>query len=66
MIRKFLRKLFFQSISFSYQDLKNFEERFPGKCIVCSFHRFGYEMGYLNDVKPDKHLCLEKLPKEEE
>ena len=40
--------------------LDEFEERFPGKCPICSYHRFGLTHGYEKKLKPKKHYCPEK------
>ena len=37
-------------------DIEEFEEKFPGRCIICSYHRFGLQEGYVDPgTKPDKH-----------
>lgn len=28
--------------------VKDFEEKFPGKCMICSYHRFGVSHGYVS------------------
>lgn len=38
--------------------LADFCEQFPGKCPVCSFHRYGVSHGY-QPPKPDAHYCPE-------
>jgi len=38
--------------------LKEWNSKFPGKCIVCSYHKFGYNEGMTSDPIPPKHKCL--------
>lgn len=40
--------------------VKEFSEIFPGKCFICSYHRFGYEHGMTNKRKPEPHDCIDK------
>lgn len=35
-----------------------FRERFPGRCIICSYHRYGVQNGYTAGP-PDPHDCIE-------
>ena len=37
-----------------------FRQRFPGKCLICSFHAFGYANGHTSDPVPPPHQCNEK------
>lgn len=45
--------------------VKEFEEHFPEKCIICSYHRFGYAQGYTDDPQPPLHDCKENVGKTE-
>ena len=38
--------------------IKEWNEQFPGKCIVCSYHAFGYREGLTEDATPPPHECL--------
>jgi hypothetical protein len=48
------------------QTVAEFQEKFPGECMLCSYHRFGVREGY---VKPGtqvkEHDCIEKEKKDE-
>jgi len=37
--------------------IQDWETNFPNKCIVCSYHRYGYEHGMTADEQPPKHEC---------
>jgi hypothetical protein len=39
-----------------------FAQAFPGKCIVCAFHRFGLREGLTQEPTPAAHDCIEKQP----
>lgn len=34
-----------------------FAARFPGKCLICSYHRHGVSMGYTTDPIPPHECC---------
>jgi len=34
-----------------------FARDFPGVCIVCSFHRWGYQQGFERSPRPEWHDC---------
>ncbi len=41
-------------------DLAEFARRFPGRCMVCSYHRFGLHHGIVAPGTPvDPHHCVE-------
>ncbi|CAB4203410.1 hypothetical protein UFOVP1382_28 [uncultured Caudovirales phage] len=35
----------------------DFMKRFPGECMICSMHRFGYQEGYERVPTPPPHDC---------
>lgn len=40
------------------QMVAEFQELFPGRCMICSYHRYGVENGFT--VKPlEPHNCIE-------
>jgi len=40
------------------RTVEDFAQRFPGRCFVCSYHRFGLQEGCVRGpVKP--HDCIE-------
>ena len=40
--------------------LAEFREKFPGRCPVCSYHRYGRLNGYTSPTStPDKHECID-------
>jgi hypothetical protein len=55
----FLGKMFRRS---AQAMLMEFRQRFPGKCAVCAYHRWGINMGYeKKGTKPGDHgNCPEK------
>lgn len=36
-----------------------FRETFPGRCMICSHHQYGYTHGYEANPKPEPHYCIE-------
>lgn len=55
MLKSFINWLF------TTEDMaKEFEEKFPNKCMICSYHRFGYAQGYTDDPMPEPHDCIER------
>lgn len=40
--------------------LREFQERFPGRCPICSFHFWGFECGREKFREPPEHNCIEK------
>lgn len=55
---KNLRRAFFGP---SLEDIRDFIEKFPGRCPICSFHYYGVTHGLTNEALPKDHLCLEKI-----
>lgn len=43
--------------------LDDFTERFPNKCPICSYHRYGVSHGFEKNLKPPKHDCPERKSK---
>lgn len=42
------------------QMVAEFPVKFPGRCMICSYHRYGVEYGFT--VKPlEPHDCIEKV-----
>lgn len=39
---------------------REFASAFPGKCIVCAYHRFGLREGLTREPSPAPHDCIEK------
>lgn len=55
-----LRRRFFPTTSESAQDLcERFASRFPGRCLICSFHNYGFQNGMTNEPLPPTHTCIE-------
>jgi len=46
--------------------IKEWKKKFPRKCIICSYHKFGYEHGMTLDPNPPKHDCSYKKKKKTE
>ncbi len=43
--------------------MEDFEKHFPGKCIICSYQRYGYANGFTNNPMPPPHAnCPERDP----
>ena len=39
-----------------------FKEMFPGRCMICSMHRYGIEMGFEKyNTSVVEHFCIEKV-----
>jgi hypothetical protein len=34
-----------------------FHSKFPGRCMICSFHAWGYGNGMTNEPLPPVHKC---------
>jgi len=39
--------------------IEEFTDAFPGRCMICSYHRFGRQEGLTNEPLPPKHKCIE-------
>jgi hypothetical protein len=39
--------------------VSDFKTRFPNKCVICSYYRWGANNGF-NPSVPDEHECIEK------
>lgn len=37
-----------------------FREEFPGKCMICSFHRYGRDHGMTLEPEPAPHDCIDR------
>jgi hypothetical protein len=35
----------------------SFERLFPGECLICSYHRYGYQNGHELSPHPPQHDC---------
>ena len=54
------RRKYFPTLNESTEDMiGEFIARFPGKCIICSYHRFGYSHGMTAKPKPENHFCID-------
>lgn len=43
--------------------VEKFAHRFPGKCMICSFYRFGRNNGFHAErPEPEPHECIERRP----
>lgn len=43
--------------------IENFQKHFDGKCIICSYQRYGYANGFTDDPNPPFHdHCPEREP----
>lgn len=40
--------------------VREFRENFPGRCLICSYHHYGYVNGHTNEPKPEQHYCIEE------
>lgn len=59
-IKRKIREYLYRCVSLSEKDVKAFHEKFPNKCMICSFTRFGIEMGYLPEKEEaEPHNCIE-------
>jgi len=58
LIRRLIFKLMFKR---DIAMIEDFVGRFPGKCMICSYHRYGFTHGFipLGDPVPEHH-CIEK------
>jgi hypothetical protein len=54
----------FKAIALFFHPVKwidEFLKRFPGRCPVCSFHRYGLREGFVRPgEKPAPHKCAER------
>jgi hypothetical protein len=45
-----------------HRDLETkFRKAFPGRCHVCSYHRFSFEQGWVDAETPPAHRCEMRL-----
>ena len=58
MIR-FLKNLRRALFGCTAMDIREFMEKFPGRCPICSYHYYGLTHGLTNEALPEEHLCLE-------
>lgn len=42
--------------------VEEFAAKFPGRCMICSMHRFGRNNGYEQRPEPEPHDCIERIP----
>ena len=40
--------------------IKEYVKHFPGKCFICSYHRFGFSEGFTTNKHPEDHDCLDE------
>jgi len=52
-------KCFFSDPFGTKRMLDDFMERFPGRCPICSFHRYGFQEGHEKNPIPPFHNCIE-------
>lgn len=41
--------------------VEQFRQQFPGRCMICSYHRYGYDHGFEQSPTPPAHRCIERL-----
>lgn len=42
------------------EDVQRWQKYFPGRCLVCAYHRHGRSMGYVDFDEPvEPHHCIE-------
>lgn len=58
-LRRKIREILFKMIALNENDVMEFERKFPNKCMICSFYRYGCELGYLESDEPEWHICKE-------
>lgn len=39
---------------------EEFAERFPGRCLICFYHKYGFLHGHEDLPRPKPHHCIEK------
>lgn len=44
------------------RTLAEFQRRFPGRCPICSFHRYGLTTGATSEPVPEHRDCPELTP----
>lgn len=42
------------------RELTTFVELFPGRCPICSYHRWGYANAHTHEPRPAPHECPEE------
>jgi hypothetical protein len=40
--------------------LDDFVRRYPGRCPICSYHRYGPTHGHTSKAEPEPHDCIER------
>jgi hypothetical protein len=43
------------------ETAEEFARTFPGRCMICSYHQYGYGVHH-SDPLPPEHDCIEALP----
>jgi hypothetical protein len=41
------------------ETVREFMRKFPGRCLICSLHRYGFMHGFEKSRYPQKHDCIE-------
>ena len=41
------------------RTVARFVKLFPGKCMICSLHRYGVDHGMTRDPEPRAHECID-------
>jgi len=45
------------------EEVRVFAHTFPGRCLVCSYHRYGVDYGHVDPAeRPPAHVCIEEQP----
>lgn len=59
LLRRWLKRARqFLSPGFSGEDITDFQRKFPGRCMICSYHRYGISHGHTSGPCPE-HECIE-------
>lgn len=40
--------------------VEEFEQRFHGRCLICSYHKYGFMHGHEDSPRPKPHDCIEQ------
>jgi hypothetical protein len=38
---------------------EEFARDFPGRCMICSYHRYGFQNNHTDAPRPEPHDCIE-------
>lgn len=59
-LRRWRRKHLRTTSEIAEDMCRDFAKTFPGKCMICSYHRFGRDHGMTTEPEPAPHDCIDR------